>query len=46
LQNKNKTLSVIGTGIDVDYPVKNKKLYDTIVENGGGVISIFPIGEP
>jgi DNA processing protein len=45
LKKWNKTLSVIGTWIDVDYPVGNKKLYDTIVSSWWGVISIFPIGE-
>ncbi|MDD5213292.1 MAG: DNA-processing protein DprA [Candidatus Gracilibacteria bacterium] len=39
------TISVIGTGIDLDYPVGNKKIYDKIVETGGAVISIFPLGE-
>lgn len=46
LKNGIKTISVIWTGIDKDYPVWNKKLYDSIVENGGGIISIFPLWEP
>lgn len=41
----NKTLSIIWTGIDVDYPVSNKKLYDEIASNGWWVISIFPVWE-
>ncbi|MDP2091324.1 MAG: DNA-processing protein DprA [Candidatus Gracilibacteria bacterium] len=45
MKRGNKTLSVIGTGIDIDYPVSNKKLYDEISISGGGVISIFPVGE-
>lgn len=45
LNNWNKTLSVIWTWIDIDYPVNNKKLYDKIVESWGWVISIFPIWE-
>ena len=45
LEKGNKTLSVIGTWIDIDYPVMNKKLYDRIVDFWGWVISIFPIGE-
>jgi DNA processing protein len=45
LSKWNKTLSVIGTWIDIDYPVGNKKLYDTIVSSGGWVLSIFPIWE-
>lgn len=45
LNSKNKTISVIWTWIDYDYPVTNKKLYDEIVEKGWWVISIFPISE-
>jgi len=45
LKKWNKTLSVIGTWIDIDYPVVNKKLYDKIVDSWGWVISIFPIWE-
>lgn len=45
IQSWNKTLSIIGTGIDQDYPTWNKVLYDKIVETWGWVLSIFPIGE-
>jgi DNA processing protein len=45
LDNWNKTISVIWTWIDIDYPIWNKKLYDTIVDLWGWIISIFPIWE-
>ena len=45
LENNKKTISVIWTWIDYDYPVENKKLYDKIVLEGWAVISIFPIWE-
>ena len=45
LNNKNKTISVIWTWIDLDYPVANKKLYDKIVISWWAVLSIFPIWE-
>lgn len=45
LDNWNKTISVIWTWIDIDYPTWNNKLYDRIVESWGWVISIFPIWE-
>jgi len=45
IKNNNKTISVIWTWIDIDYPVSNKKLYDTIASNWWGVISIFPVWE-
>jgi len=40
-----KTLSIIWTWIDQDYPTGNIKLYNEIVEQWGGVLSIFPIWE-
>ncbi len=46
IENWNKTISVIWTGIDLDYPTYNKKLYDEIVSKWWAVISIFPIWEP
>lgn len=45
LKNNNKTISVIWTWIDIDYPVWNKKMYDNIVLSGWWIISIFPIWE-
>ncbi len=45
MSNWNKTISVVWTGIDIDYPLSNKKLYDNIVLNWGAVISIFPVWE-
>lgn len=49
MKHSAKTISVIGTGICRDYPVSNKRLYDDIAANGGGVISIFApydVGKP
>lgn len=45
MKNNWTTISVIWTGIDIDYPATNKKMYDKIVETGWAVISIFPIWE-
>ncbi|WP_457621253.1 DNA-processing protein DprA [Persephonella sp.] len=39
------TTAVLGCGIDVIYPAENKKLYNSIVENGA-VISELPFGTP
>lgn len=41
-----KTVVVIGTGIDQCYPVGNEKLFSEVVDSGGAVISIFRIWEP
>jgi len=43
LENKGKTIAVLGSGIDVIYPKRNKNLYEDIKESGL-VISEFPIG--
>ena len=45
LNSWGKTLSIIWTWIDQDYPTGNIKLYEEIVEKWGAVLSIFPIWE-
>lgn len=45
LLNNWKTIAVIWTWIDIDYPIQNKKLFDDIVEKNWWIISIFPIWE-
>ena len=43
LKVNGKTISVIGSGLDVIYPPENKKLFQQIAENGL-IISEFPLG--
>jgi DNA processing protein len=38
------TVAVWGTGIDVIYPKENKKLAEQIVQQGGAIVSEFPLG--
>jgi len=38
------TVAVWGTGIDVIYPKENKRLAEQIVEQGGALVSEFPLG--
>jgi DNA processing protein len=45
LEARSKTVGVIGTGMDVNYPKEHKKLAEEIVENGA-VVSEFPLGTP
>lgn len=40
------TFAVLGNGVDVCYPAFNKKLYSSILEHGGGILSEFPPGTP
>ncbi|MBU1356273.1 MAG: DNA-processing protein DprA [Candidatus Edwardsbacteria bacterium] len=39
-----RTIAVLGCGVDIVYPAENKKLRDSIMENGA-LISEYPIGE-
>jgi DNA processing protein len=41
-----KTIAVLGTGIDDKsvYPLENKRIYERILEEGGTIISEYPIG--
>ncbi len=45
IEKHNKTIAVLGCGIDIYYPMENKKLIDKIAEDGL-VISEFPLGYP
>ncbi len=45
LQNKGRTLAVLGSGIDVCYPPENRQLMDDI-SRSGAVISEFDLGTP
>ncbi|MDP5038954.1 MAG: DNA-protecting protein DprA, partial [Candidatus Gracilibacteria bacterium] len=44
LEKKGKTIVVFGTGIDVCYPEINRGMFENIIDTGGGLLSIFPIG--
>ncbi|MFD2165815.1 DNA-processing protein DprA [Thalassotalea euphylliae] len=41
LEARGKTVAVVGTGIDVVYPTRNKLLAKMIVENDGAIVSEF-----
>ena len=40
-----KTIAVLGTGVDEEsiYPLENKRIYERILEEGGSIISEYPI---
>ena len=46
IENWNQTVVVIGTGIDMTYPVSNEKLFTQVVDNGWAIVSIFRVSEP
>lgn len=44
INSKGVTIAVLAHGLDIAYPKENKKLADDIIENGGVLISEYPIG--
>jgi len=44
LDNGLKTIAVIGSGLDFQYPSQNKKLYSDIIEKGGVIFSEYHLG--
>ena len=46
LEGGGKTFAILGSGVDVCYPVSHEKLYNRILSCGGGIISEFCPGTP
>lgn len=46
LENKGKTVAVLGCGVDCCSPEENSSLYDRILETGGAVVSEYILGAP
>ncbi len=46
IEEKGKTIAVLGNGVDLPYPRENEKLYEEILDSGGLIISEYPPGEP
>ena len=46
LEAGGRTVAVLGTGLDQCYPRDHRKLASDILENGGAVITQFPLGTP
>ncbi len=44
LKASGNTIAVLGCGIDVVYPAENGYLYKGIIDNGGLIISEYPLG--
>lgn len=45
LQGNGSTIAVLGCGIDIPYPSRNKKIYEQIMERGS-IVSEYPPGTP
>ena len=46
LMGGGQTFAVLGNGVDICYPRENIGLYHDIIEQGGGILSEFPLGAP
>ena len=44
LEEKGKTIAVVGTGLDIVYPKENEYLVNNIIENGGVIITEYIVG--
>ena len=44
IKGKEKTIAVLGNGVDVIYPKENEKIYYEILEKQGAVVSEYAIG--
>lgn len=44
LEGKSPTAAVLGSGIDVDYPIDNVRLKEQIIHTGGVLLSEYPPG--
>lgn len=43
VENHKKTIVVFGTGIDQTYPAGNASLFEAVIQNGGALVSSFPL---
>lgn len=43
LENKGKTIAVLGCGVECCYPRDNQAIYERILESGGAVVSEYPL---
>lgn len=44
IDNRGKTIAVLGCGVDCCSPEENSYLYDRILESGGAIVSEYPLG--
>ena len=45
IENGEKTIAVLGSGVDLCYPSANRNIYNSIVSGAGAVVSEFPPGQ-
>ena len=45
IENKGKTIAVLGCGVDCCYPRENEAIYNSILESGGAIVSEYPLSQ-
>jgi DNA processing protein len=46
LEAQGRTVAVLGCGIDIAYPYQHQRLYQSIIDRGGTILSEYPPGTP
>jgi DNA processing protein len=46
IRGKGKTIAVLGTGLDSNYPRENTRLVREILDDGGALVTQFPLSTP
>ncbi|OGH12825.1 MAG: DNA protecting protein DprA [Candidatus Levybacteria bacterium RIFCSPHIGHO2_01_FULL_40_10] len=46
IEHKGSTIAVLGCGVDCPYPRENERLYESILDSNGLIISEYPLGMP
>lgn len=46
LEGRTPTFAVLGNGVDICYPARNRRLYERILREQGGILSEYPPGTP
>lgn len=44
LASGGQTIAVLGSGVDICFPASNRRLYESILEKGGLIVSEYPLG--
>ena len=44
IKAKEKTVAILGNGLDIIYPSENRRLAEEIINSGGAIISEYPLG--
>jgi DNA processing protein len=46
LEAQGRTVAVLGSGVDIAYPYQHQRLYQSVIAQGGTILSEYPPGTP